>query len=62
MNAREENITGSEERAVLNAGQAKTETAEGNVGLGNHVPGVAERRGVGLQVRGLRKVTADMKC
>jgi phospholipid/cholesterol/gamma-HCH transport system ATP-binding protein len=40
---------------VLNAGQAKTETAEGNVGLGNHVPGVAERRGVGLQVRGLRK-------
>jgi hypothetical protein len=62
MNAREENITGSEERAVLNGGQAKTETAEGNVGLGNHVPGVAERRGVGLQVRGLRKVTADMKC
>jgi phospholipid/cholesterol/gamma-HCH transport system ATP-binding protein len=55
MNAREENITGSEERAVLNGGQAKTETAEGNVGLGNHVPGVAERRGVGLQVRGLRK-------
>ena len=55
MNVREENITGFGQDAVFDGGQAKTETTEGNAVLHSHVPGVAERRGVRLQVRGLRK-------
>ena len=55
MNVREENITGFEQHAVLGGDQTKAEATGGNAALGNHVPSVAEHRGVGLQVRGLRK-------
>jgi len=55
MNFREENISGSERPAVLDGGRAKMATSEGKAVRPNRVPDVAERRGVGLQVRGLHK-------
>jgi phospholipid/cholesterol/gamma-HCH transport system ATP-binding protein len=55
MNVRQESVTGFEQHSVFNGSLAKTETTDGNAVHRSHVPGVAERRGVSLQVRGLRK-------